>query len=202
LFYLFFCSARHLSQTTCKLSANLDHTEMKELEAFIFKFVEPTEEELSQFLQYVKTENFPKGKKIIKAGAVSDKIFFVKKGLLKYLFVLGENKEKAIDIAMENDLVADYFSFFSGYPSISSVETITPCELLFIAKKDLAILYERYKIWERFGRLVAEMAVLDQIMEKLKFQTKSPEQRYTELIAKKPTLLQDVKQNQRSHLIF
>jgi CRP-like cAMP-binding protein len=165
---------------------------MKELTAFILNFVQPTVDELKNFLEFIQEENYPKGKKIIKAGLVSDKIFFVKKGLLKYVIADDNNKEKAKHIATDNDLVADFFSFYSGYPAITSVETLTDCELLFIEKKDLSSLYNNYKIWERFGRLVAENAMLEQIMEKLNFQTKSPEQRYTELIAKKPVLLQEV----------
>jgi CRP-like cAMP-binding protein len=165
---------------------------MKQLESFIFKYVQPTDDELKTFLQLVKSENPAKGKKIIKAGIASDKIFFVTKGLLKYSMSQAGNKEKAMHIAMENDLVADFFSFYSGYPSITSVEALTECELLFIEKTDLQSLYDKYKIWERFGRLVAESAMLEQIMEKLNFQTKTPEQRYIELITKKPALLQDV----------
>jgi CRP/FNR family transcriptional regulator, anaerobic regulatory protein len=165
---------------------------MEELKLFILQFVQPNEDELMSFLQLIKTDACAKGKRIIKAGIINDKIFFVKKGILKYCMLKEDGKEKAMHIAMENDLVADFFSFYSNYPSLSSVETLTECELLFIEKKDLTFLYDTYKIWERFGRLVAESAVLEQIMEKLNFQTKSPEQRYTELITKKPSILQEV----------
>jgi CRP-like cAMP-binding protein len=165
---------------------------MKQLESFIFKYVQPAKDELSFFLHLVKSENPTKGRKIIKAGTVSDKIFFVKKGLLKYSMPQGNSKEKAMHIAMENDLVADFFSFYSGQPSITNVETLIECELLFVDKTDLQSLYDKYKIWERFGRLVAESAMLEQIMEKLNLQTKTAEQRYIELITKKPSLLREV----------
>jgi CRP-like cAMP-binding protein len=164
---------------------------MEALQKFIYTFINPNQEEWSLFKGYIKEEVFPKGKKVIKSGAISSRIYFVNKGFLKYL-VASESKEKAIHIAVENDLVADFFSFYSGYPAISSVETITECSLFYIEKKDLEILYKEYKIWEKFGRLVAEFAVLDQMMEKLNFQTKSPEQRYLELIEKKPSIIQEV----------
>jgi CRP-like cAMP-binding protein len=165
---------------------------METLKEFIFNYVKPNEEELTAFLLHIKQEKYSKGKRIIKTGMVSDKIYFVNKGLLKYVMSKEDGKEKAIHIAMENDLVADFFSFYSNYPAISSVETLTDCELLYIEKNNLTELYETYKVWEKFGRLVAEAAVLEQIMEKINFQIKTPEQRYIELITKKPTILQEV----------
>jgi CRP-like cAMP-binding protein len=165
---------------------------MEELLSFINKYISPDEEELQSFIQVLKTKHLAKGKRIITAGAISSNIFFVNKGILKYVMTGTDNKERAVHIAVQNDLVADFFSFYSGLPSISSVETLTECELLYIEKKDLEFLYSKYKNWERFGRLVAESAMLEQIMEKLNFQRKSPEQRYTELIASKPMLLQEV----------
>jgi CRP-like cAMP-binding protein len=165
---------------------------MEELKQFILQFVQPNEDELTSFLQHVKEETIARGKTIIKAGTVCDKMFFIKKGLVKYIMLHENDKSKAMHIAMDHDLVADFFSFYSGLPSISSVETLTACELFYISKKDLSSLYDQYKVWERFGRMVAEAAMLEQIMEKLNFQTKTPEQRYTELIGKKPSLLQEV----------
>jgi CRP-like cAMP-binding protein len=165
---------------------------MQQLIAFISKFIQPNEHELNSFLHFVKEEKISKGKVIIKAGTLCEKIFFVKKGFLKYAMPHENEKIKTTHISTDNDLVADFFSFYSGYLAITNVETLTDCELLYIHKKDLQTLYDQYKIWERFGRFVAESAVLEQMVEKINFQTKSPEQRYKELMHKKPNVLQEV----------
>jgi CRP-like cAMP-binding protein len=165
---------------------------MQQLIDFILKFVQPNEEELGSFLNFIQEENCNKGKVIIKTGIVCEKIFFIKKGFVKYTMPHENEKVKTTFIATDNDLVADFFSFYSDYPAITNIETLTDCELLFIHKKDLLTLYDQYKIWERFGRFVAESAVLEQMMEKINFQTKSPEQRYKELVMMKPTILQEV----------
>ncbi len=166
--------------------------QMQQLTEFIFKFITPNEEELKSFLDVIKEEAKTKGSTIIRRSVVCDKIFFVKKGILKYTMPHENDKIKTTHIAIDNDIVADFFSFYSGYPAITNVETLTDCTLFFIHKTDLANLYDKFKIWERFGRLVAETAVLEQMIEKINFQTKSPEQRYVELIAKKPNILQEV----------
>jgi CRP-like cAMP-binding protein len=165
---------------------------MQQLTAFILKFIQPTEEELDIFLSFIREEESSKGKMIIKTGIACEKIYFVKKGILKYTMPHENDKVKTTHIATENDLVSDFFSFYSGYPGITNVETLTDCELLYICKKDLTTLYDQYKIWERFGRFVAEAAVMEQMIEKINFQTKSPEQRYKELIAQKPGILQEI----------
>jgi hypothetical protein len=103
-----------------------------------------------------------------------------------------EHKLKAIHVSMKNDLVSDFFSYYSGYPAITTVETLTNCNLLYIEKQDLENLYNKYKTWEHFGRLVAETAMVEQIMAKINFQTKAPETLYKELVAKNPSILQEV----------
>jgi CRP-like cAMP-binding protein len=165
---------------------------MEGLTAFVLQFVQPSESEMHAFYNVVKKVNFAKGKKIIQMGSINNRIYYVNKGVLKYSALNPDNKVRAINIAMENDLVSDYFSYFSGLPSISSIETLSECELLFVQREDLNLLYETYKVWEKFGRLVAEAAMMEQIIAKLDFQTKSPEQRYLELINKKANILSEV----------
>jgi CRP-like cAMP-binding protein len=165
---------------------------MEGLRTFILQFVQPNEAEMAALFGIVKKVDFAKGKKIIQVGAVNNRIYFVNKGVLKYSALNQDNKIKAISIAMENDLVSDYFSYFSGLPSISAIETLSECDLLFVHREDLNLLYETFKVWEKFGRLVAEAAMMEQIIAKLDFQTKSPEQRYLELIKKKTNILSEV----------
>ncbi|NJM79607.1 MAG: cyclic nucleotide-binding domain-containing protein [Flavobacterium sp.] len=164
---------------------------MDKITFFLQKFISLDEDELNAFSELLKKEKIDKGSQIIKAGKNTNKIYFVNEGFLKYTMIQGEN-EKAIHIASEFDLVTDFLSFYSSQPAISSVYAITDCELLSITREQLEILYQNYKVWEKFVRLVAQFAVLDLIMEKLKFQTKTPKERYLELIATKPTILQAV----------
>jgi hypothetical protein len=52
---------------------------MQQLIAFISKFIQPNEDELNSFLRLIQGEKAAKGKVIIKAGVLCEKIFFVKK---------------------------------------------------------------------------------------------------------------------------
>ena len=164
---------------------------MENLKAFVYSVIEPTEKEWQHFASLIKTGIFEKGKKLVKAGSRCDRVYFIKTGIAKYT-LSQEEKEKTIDLAMDNDLVTDFFSFYSGMPSLTSVQAITNTEIFYLTVNDLEELYKSSTTWERFGRLLAQQGLLDQIMVKLDMQTKKPEQRYIELIARKPTLLEEV----------
>jgi CRP-like cAMP-binding protein len=164
---------------------------MNKLKRYVDTFVQPTEKEWQYFVSLVKKEAVSKGKNIVKAGSRNDKMYFVNSGILRYI-ISQPGKEKTIALAMENDLVTDFFSFYSGLPSITTVQALTEAELYFLTIADLEQLYQSAATWERFGRLLAQKGLLEQIMEKLDLQTKTAEQRYKELIVKKPNLLEEV----------
>jgi CRP-like cAMP-binding protein len=164
---------------------------MDNLKAFVYKVTEPTEKEWQHFASLVKKETFEKGKNMIKTGTRCDRIYFIKTGIIRYILQQNE-KEKTIDFAMDNDLVTDFFSFYSGLPSLTSVQAITKTEIFYLTIADLEELYKSSATWERFGRLLAQQGLLGQIMVKLDIQTKTAEQRYIELIARKPNLFEEV----------
>jgi CRP-like cAMP-binding protein len=164
---------------------------MDNLKAFVYKVTEPTEKEWEHFASLVKKEVFDKGKNIIKAGVRCDRIYFVNTGILRYILQQDE-KEKTIDFAMENDLITDFFSFYSGLPSLTSVQALTKAEIYSLTVANLEELYKSSATWERFGRLLAQQGLLGQIMVKLDMQTKTAEQRYIELTARKPNLIDEV----------
>jgi CRP/FNR family transcriptional regulator, anaerobic regulatory protein len=164
---------------------------MDKLKAFVYAITQPTETEWLQFATLVKTQTVEKGKNIIKAATRCDRMYFICTGIVRYM-MLANGKEKTIDIAMDNDLVTDFYGFYSGAPAICSVQAITSVELHYLTTADLEQLYQSAAIWERFGRLLAQKGLLDQILVKLDLQTKTAEQRYKELIARKPNLLEEV----------
>jgi CRP-like cAMP-binding protein len=164
---------------------------MDNLRTYVHAFVQPTEKEWQFFASLIKRELFDKGKNIIKAGSRSERLYFVNTGILRYI-IIQQEKERTVALAMENDLVTDFFSFYSGMPAITTVQSLTKSELYFLTIADLEMLYQSSATWERFGRLLAQKGLLEQIVEKLDLQTKTAEQRYKELIARKPGLLEDV----------
>lgn len=194
-FFLFFDISHHVRG--CELILYQETLQMKEnqledLIQFLEDFVQPSEEELTPFLALLSFHEIPKHTRLIRAGYVCERMYFVSNGFVKY--VLSEEKHpKVIHIAGKGDLISDFFSYYSGMPAITDVYAITACHLLSVEKSGLEKLYQTHKIWEYFGRRVAEQAVVRQVMERIKIQTLSPEERYLDMINNKPDLLQVVK---------
>lgn len=159
---------------------------------FLKSYICPTANELAQFLQIVSSQKTPKGKKLVKAGRICTKMCFLTSGFIKYTLI-EKNKSTVIHIASKGKIISDFFSFYSGLPALTDIDTITDCDLITVEKKDLEQLYNSSKIWEHFGRKVAEQAVVQQILNRIHIQTLSPEERYLDIINSNPELLQVIK---------
>lgn len=162
------------------------------LSSYLQSVINPSEEELTAFLKLVNYKTVEKNNRIIKIGNRCDVIYFVIDGFLKYVMNV-DGKEIVIHFAAPGNLVSDFYSYYSAQPAITDVFTITDCQLAYVKRKELEVLYDSYKVWEKFGRLVAEKAALKLIFEKIKLQTQSPEEMYTNIISKNPQLLQHIK---------
>ncbi len=167
---------------------------------YLLQFSNPSEEELSQFLKITLSLPLQKGQRIISAGQVCSKMYFVLEGFLKYELV-ADGQPTVIHIASGGDLVADFFSYYSSLPAITNVVAITDCRLVVVEKSALENLYHASKTWERFGRKIAEQAIVRQIMERIKIQTQSPQDRYVELLNSRPDLLATVKLGDLSQVL-
>ena len=146
---------------------------------------------------------------LLEEGKVADKIYLIRKGCLR-LFFYNEGKDITFqfffegdfvgkDITFqfffEGDFVASFDSLYKGTPSLFSLESIEPSEVLFIKKGDfyrkiesnpsLRMLYEE-KIIERFS--FYQHLFLSRIKN-------TPQQRYEELLKEYPNIIQRVPQH-------
>jgi CRP-like cAMP-binding protein len=164
---------------------------LEQLKVFINQIVAVSEEEWANFSQKVEAFTFAKNEMVLKAGQHCEHVYFVNKGLGRFTMLI-ENKEKTISLIGANELAVEVYSFYSGMPCISNFEALTELELLGISRANLEELYNTSKNWERFGRIIAQFGVVDQVMQKIDMALKTPEARYKELIEKKPYLLNEV----------
>ncbi|MEM6805650.1 MAG: Crp/Fnr family transcriptional regulator [Bacteroidota bacterium] len=159
---------------------------------YLTSLVKTSETELAAFLKIVSFQDVEKGKCIIQQKNSCNRMYFVLEGFLKYVLPIKE-KALVVHIATVGDLVTDFYAYYSSKPSTTSVYTLSDCSLAYVKKEELEELYANFKVWEKFGRLVAEEAAVKQVMERIKLQTMSTEEIYLDFIQRKPELLQHVK---------
>lgn len=131
---------------------------------------------------------------LLEEGMVADRIYLIRKGCLR-LFFYNEGKDITFQFFFEGDFVASFDSLYKGSPSLFSLESIEPSELLYIRKEDfyngiandpsLRQMYEE-KIIERFS--FYQRLFLSRIKN-------TPQQRYEELLKEYPNIIQRVPQH-------
>lgn len=145
-------------------------------------------------IEEVEVLSIPSKTMLLEEGKIADKLYFIRKGCLR-LFFYNEGKDITFQFFFEGDFVASFDSLYKGTPSLFSLESIEPSEVMFIKKEDfyneiennssLKKVYEE-KIIERFS--FYQHLFLSRIKN-------TPQQRYEELLKEYPNIIQRVPQH-------
>jgi len=145
-------------------------------------------------IEEVEVLSIPSKTMLLEEGKIADKLYFIRKGCLR-LFFYNEGKDITFQFFFEGDFVASFDSLYKGTPSLFSLESIEPSEVMFIKKEDfyneiennssLRKVYEE-KIIERFS--FYQHLFLSHIKN-------TPQQRYEELLKEYPNIIQRVPQH-------
>lgn len=161
---------------------------------FISKYISLTEDEKNALISLDLFRSIKKGTILLKEGQKSKESYFVLKGCIrKYYIIDGEEKTTAFFTEMEvltphcviNKAPSEYF--------ISCVED----SILLISNADMEVeINSKFPKFEMMcGKLSEELLAKQQINFD-EYKTSSPEQRYLNLLQKRPDLIQRVPQHQ------
>ncbi|MGN0020750.1 MAG: Crp/Fnr family transcriptional regulator [Sphingobacterium hotanense] len=146
------------------------------------------------FREYFKEIDMPAKTILLQEGQISRTMYFIEKGCLR-TWINSQGKEITTQFFFEGESVSSIESFRTNRPSLYSIESIVPCILQGISQKD-------------FQQVVESSPALQKEFEehlfKRLFQTQqfafsylknNPRQRYEELIAQFPHIIQRVPQH-------
>lgn len=161
---------------------------------FISKYVSLTDEEKNAILSLDLFRSIKKGTILLKEGQKSKDSYFVLKGCIRTYYVLdSEEKTTAFYTEMEaltppcviNKTPSEYY--------VSCIEDT----ILTVSNSDMEVeINSKFPKFETICRILAEELLAKQQIDFDEFKTSSPEQRYLNLIQKRPDLLQRVPQHQ------
>lgn len=161
---------------------------------FLSKYVTLNEEEKNALLSLDIFRSVKKGTVLLKEGEKSKNSFFVLKGCIRSYYVIdGEEKTTAFYTEMEaltpNCVV-------NKEPSQYYVSCVEDC-LLTVSDSDMeAEINSKFPKFETLCRVMAEEILAKSQIDFDEFKTSSPEQRYLNLLEKRPDLIQRVPQHQ------
>ena len=161
---------------------------------FIAKYISLTDEEKDALLSLDLFRTVKKGTVLLKEGQKSQESYFVIKGCIRvYYLIDGEEKTTAFYTELDaltlhcviNKTPSDYF--------IACVEE----SILLVSNMDMAEEVNRkFPKFDIMCKMLSEELLLKQQTDFDEFKTSSPEQRYMNLLQKRPDLVQRVPQHQ------
>lgn len=152
-------------------------------------FASLTDEEWSSFKETITLRTFAKDDFLLHNGRTCTTITFVRRGALR-LYHGSQGKEWNMFFAFEQQFITAYQSFLQQQPTIFDMQALEETEVLLIHYEALQRHYNKYPVFDRIGRLIAEnifIASQQRVANLLLF---SPEERYEQLIQQYPQIFE------------
>ncbi|MGA9637623.1 Crp/Fnr family transcriptional regulator [Flavobacterium sp.] len=150
--------------------------------------------EWDNFKHFFKRQEIPAKTILLNEGEIAKKAFYIEKGCLRVCFN-HNGKDITFQFFFEGEGVSSVESFRTNQPSLFTIESIEPCILYSISKKDFQTIIEnsstiKNQIDEHtFQRLIFyQKLFLSRIKD-------NPEKRYLELLKNNPKILKRVPQH-------
>lgn len=150
--------------------------------------------EWERFSHLFRRQEIPARTILLREGQVAKTAYYIEKGCIRSWFN-NDGKDITFQFFFEGSGVSSVESFRSGRPSLFSLESIEPCIISVIPKKDFQFILDHSPILKNeveeqlFNRLVFYQHLF---LSRIK---NSPEERYAELIESRPEIIQRVPQH-------
>lgn len=161
------------------------------------KYVVFNEAEWIIFTQHLTFQSLKKKKHFAEYGKVCCDIGFIISGSVRY-YMVKDGEEITGYFSFENEFVSSYKSYLTQQPAVNYIQALDDTLLIVISHKNMQLMLNNpmlaYKI-ERFGRLVAENYLICYEDRMASFITKTPEERYLDLLTNGREVLQRMPQH-------
>ena len=169
----------------------------------ISKFIEFNEVEWNLVYQHLDLKKLRKKGLFAEPGVVCSEIGFIVTGSVRY-FNVKDGEEITGYFSFENELVSSYRSFLTRQPSLNYIQALEETQLVNISYKNMQEMLAHpmlaYKM-ERFGRLAAEYYLICYEERMSSFITKTPEERYLDLLNTGREIIQRMPQHYIAHFL-
>lgn len=161
---------------------------------FIGKYISLTEEEKNAILSLDLFRTVKKGTILLKEGQKSNESYFVLKGCIRTYYLI-DSEEKTTAFYTEMEALTPP-CVVSKTPSDYYVSCLEDCILL-VSNSDMeAEVNSKFPKFDIMCRMLSEELLAKERIDFDEFKTSSPEQRYLNLLQKRPDLIQRVPQHQ------
>lgn len=163
---------------------------------YMKRFSNLSDAELEKIADALQVTTFEKGTILLHQGEVPDKCYFILKGCVRQYAVDENGKEVTYNFFTEEESVT---IFNQNANDLSSNYTICCMEDCVLVEGDLAIEQDMYNLFpglEKMTRKIIENNISEMHYDFAAFMSSTPQERYEELLKKRPGLENRVPQHQ------
>lgn len=161
------------------------------IEEYIAENTSLSSEQIAELGAKFASKSSKAGNYLIRAGEVCRKLMFLEEGCMSMVYER-DNKSFIKDFIFENSFASVYESFITSEPARYSLKAITPCRFQSIARHDLEKFYQSIPQLKALAASQTEAAYLNVTRRMESLITLSAEERYLELLERRPKLLAEV----------
>ena len=147
--------------------------------------------EWQDFEQFFSERKLLKRETLWKEGEICKHLVFIIKGLI-YCSYNKDGKDIVNNLYFENSIFYDDYSFITNQPCFLNYVALETTEMIVIPKIGVTTMFDKYKSFERLGRMMVEQNHTTSLKEGLNFNSNDAEKKYLKLINNHPYLLQRV----------
>jgi len=162
------------------------------LRAHIEEIVQLSDDEFAFVCNHFSIKKFKKHQFLIQEGDPVKFSYFVVSGLLKLVHTDNSGKQHIVSFAMEDWWESDYNAYFRAANATLSLECLEDTEVLCLLLADYKKLCEGLQKMERFFLHKANFGFLASQRRIISSLTSSSKDRYEQLLAQYPSLVQRV----------
>ena len=168
-------------------------TELEKLAFALNKFADLKADEFNLSTSFWHSKEYKKGDYFNQHKNICKYLGFIITGTFRsYVIDSKTVEEKNVFLYSKNQIVVPFKSFINQTPCDYHTQAMTDASILYISINDLKTLYKQSHKWERFGRLLAQMAFNVTIERMESFILKTPEERYLDLIKYHPDIFNSI----------
>jgi CRP/FNR family transcriptional regulator, anaerobic regulatory protein len=167
---------------------------MKQILTFLCSIYPLSPECLKYLRSVVEFQKVKKGEFLLKPGEINDRLFFIKKGLLRCYYMMND-RELTDWFFWEMDAVVSVDSFYDQVPGKDFIKAIERSEVYWIGAKELEHAYRTFPEFNYVGRVLTTkyLRIWHRLARRMRYLRS--EERYQLVLAEQPEIFLRVPHN-------
>ena len=144
----------------------------------IKRMINVSENELNEFLSQANTKIFKRQEILNDYNFTPNEIYFINKGIVRFLITDHDGTDHTIHFAMENQFIADYSCFMQKKPSIYTLQALEDTSVVVLPRSTIEWGYKHLTEGQKMGRLIAAYYFIYHDDRIKNMYTRTPKERY------------------------